>query len=313
MSINIFVVLVTYNRIDKLKKALASYDNQSFTPSDILVVDNKSTDATPSFLDEWKNATDSRIRKHVLTMERNLGGAGGFRAGIKYAIDSGNAEWVWIADDDAYPESNCLQIVAGHVQSNKFGNVACYCGTVCDKDIEHIDIEHRRYNTRGIVRMPKRVLEDEYKKDHIFIEETSYVGSCYKVEALKQAGLPNDQMFIYFDDTEHSHRVAQQGKIVLLPSMKIVHDTGALTKSSDDVIATWRDYYLIRNHVYTLKKYHWLTYIAYLIQKYRKIRKLYSMHKSRDVYKMHIQAMKDGMNESLGIHEIYKPGFEIKK
>lgn len=313
MNINIFVVLVTYNRIDKLKKALASYDSQTCLPSDILVVDNKSTDETPQFLDEWKNDSRLGIRKHVLTMDRNLGGAGGFRAGIQYALEQEVAEWLWVADDDAYPENNCLQIVAENVINDKYGNVACYCGTVCDKVIDCIDIEHRRYNTRGLVRMPKRVQEEEYKKDHVFIEETSYVGSCYKVEALKKAGLPNDRMFIYFDDTEHSHRIVQQGKIVLLPSMKIVHDTGALTKSSDDVVATWRDYYLIRNHIYTLKKYHWLTYIAYLIQKYYKIRKLYSMHKNKNVYEMHLQAMKDGMNERLGIHEIYKPGFEIKK
>ena len=35
----------------------------------------------------------------------------------------------------------------------------------------------------------------------------------------------------------------------------MLHDTGAYSYSAPDVISTWREYYLVRNHVYTLKKY----------------------------------------------------------
>jgi GT2 family glycosyltransferase len=41
---DIGVVLVTFNRLEKLKIALGSYDKQTVKPKYILVVDNKSTD-----------------------------------------------------------------------------------------------------------------------------------------------------------------------------------------------------------------------------------------------------------------------------
>ena len=48
------VVIVTYNRLDKLKIALKSYENQKIKPKYILVVNNNSTDGTKEYLDSWK-------------------------------------------------------------------------------------------------------------------------------------------------------------------------------------------------------------------------------------------------------------------
>ena len=49
------VVIVTYNRLEKLKIALKSYEKQSFKPQYILVVNNNSTDGTLEYLKEWKS------------------------------------------------------------------------------------------------------------------------------------------------------------------------------------------------------------------------------------------------------------------
>ena len=42
-------VIVTFNRLEKLKKALAAYDKQEVKPKYIVVVDNASTDGTNVF------------------------------------------------------------------------------------------------------------------------------------------------------------------------------------------------------------------------------------------------------------------------
>ena len=52
---DIGVVLVTYNRKEKLIKALKSYDNQSYKMKFVLVVNNASTDGTKEYLELWKN------------------------------------------------------------------------------------------------------------------------------------------------------------------------------------------------------------------------------------------------------------------
>lgn len=99
--------------------------------------------------------------------------------------------------------------------------------------------------------MPYKLPKDCYGKQDILIEETTFVSSCFNAEVVRKAGLPIKDFFIYFDDTEYSHRIRHYGNIVLLPDIKITHDTITYAQPTN-VIATWRDYYLIQNHIYTL-------------------------------------------------------------
>ena len=48
------VVIVTYNRLEKLKIALESYEKQKVKPKYILVVNNNSNDGTKEYLEQWK-------------------------------------------------------------------------------------------------------------------------------------------------------------------------------------------------------------------------------------------------------------------
>ena len=54
-------VVVTFNRLDKLKKALQAYEVATVLPLYIIVVDNNSTDGTQEYLDSWeKNQTETQ-------------------------------------------------------------------------------------------------------------------------------------------------------------------------------------------------------------------------------------------------------------
>lgn len=70
------VVIVAYNRLEKLKKALLCYERQTSPFRNMIVVNNHSTDRTTEFLEEWSNV-DSPFAKDVITTEENLGGLGG--------------------------------------------------------------------------------------------------------------------------------------------------------------------------------------------------------------------------------------------
>lgn len=54
MTSEIGCVLVTYNRIEKLKKTLECYLTQTVPPKYILVVNNCSTDGTGEYLCQWE-------------------------------------------------------------------------------------------------------------------------------------------------------------------------------------------------------------------------------------------------------------------
>lgn len=49
MKNKIGAVIVTFNRIEKLKKALFSYESQTVVPDILIVVDNHSNDGTHEF------------------------------------------------------------------------------------------------------------------------------------------------------------------------------------------------------------------------------------------------------------------------
>ncbi|MFN2438536.1 MAG: glycosyltransferase family 2 protein [Chitinophagaceae bacterium] len=96
----IHVVILTYNRLALLKKCLDAVFNQTVKPDQILIVNNGSTDGTLQWLESLEQIK-------IITQE-NSGSSGGFHTGIKSAYEQG-ADWIWVMDDDVYPENNCLE------------------------------------------------------------------------------------------------------------------------------------------------------------------------------------------------------------
>lgn len=102
-------VVVTYNRLNKLKNCIAAIKAQSVAVRFIHVVDNNSSDGTKEWLLE--NAERLNIIPHIL--DYNGGGAGGFNVGIRAAYSAG-ADWTWVMDDDVYPKPDCLKALVGN-------------------------------------------------------------------------------------------------------------------------------------------------------------------------------------------------------
>ncbi|MEJ5168402.1 MAG: glycosyltransferase, partial [Arcobacteraceae bacterium] len=106
----ICTVVVTYNRYNLLKECLDALLNQTYK-TDILLVDNASTDGTDNKIKEDGYLEHSNLIYRRL--ESNLGGAGGFHFGVKYALEN-NYDFVWLMDDDAEPELDCLELLMNH-------------------------------------------------------------------------------------------------------------------------------------------------------------------------------------------------------
>ena len=81
----IAAVVVTFNRLEKLKKVLSSLEAQTRLPDQLVIVNNAATDGTDSFLKEYAanfKYSDS-VQLDIVTLEKNEGGAGGFSAGMR--------------------------------------------------------------------------------------------------------------------------------------------------------------------------------------------------------------------------------------
>ena len=96
----IAAVVVTYNRIELLKKNILSLRSQTCKLDEIIVVNNSSTDGTFDWLEVQTDLT-------VIT-QGNLGSGGGQHSGIKYAYNKGY-DWIWCMDDDTIPLNDTLE------------------------------------------------------------------------------------------------------------------------------------------------------------------------------------------------------------
>ena len=107
---NIIAVVVTYNRIELLKRTVRCLQ-QNKPVSSIVVVNNGSTDATAEWLKTQSGLT--------VINQANVGGSGGFYTGMQYAYQAG-ADWIWCMDDDVFPRADCLERLLQRRRSGRY-------------------------------------------------------------------------------------------------------------------------------------------------------------------------------------------------
>ena len=90
-------IVVTYNRLEKLKNVLASLEAQTRLPEHLVIVNNASTDDTAAYLAEYERdfTLKDKVRITIVTLTENAGGAGGFSAGMRKGYELG-ADFVWL-------------------------------------------------------------------------------------------------------------------------------------------------------------------------------------------------------------------------
>lgn len=315
---NLDIVIVTYNRLEKLKKTLSLYNSQTIFFRTLIIVDNCSSDGTIEYLKEWEQIS-SIYKKHVIFLPENRGGSGGFYAGEKYAM-SLNPEWIYVSDDDAYPNKNMIEEFYTFIKNNSTDKISAICSMVYNYN-NLIAYDHRAYfqiNKMNFIKINST--DEDYKKTYFPIQLLSYVGSFINVKALKKVGLCNPDLFIYYDDTEHSLRLSQYGQIICVPSIKINHDSGISESSSshNEILISWREFYYIRNKLHMLKKHYTIAAIFFTIKCLYASLKLFikSIIKdtsNRKIYNLILAAIYGAWANKLKKHPIYKPGFIIRK
>lgn len=261
MPERVAAVVVTYNRLEKLKTVLNSLTAQSTPPEWIVVVDNASTDGTAQYLEGLDIPT-----LDVMRLEDNTGGAGGFSTGMKRAYDLG-ADLFWLMDDDCYPAPESLErLVAGHTEAMETmpGGVPFACSLVYfdEDEIAEMNIAAPDWKWARLWAKGQR---------SVLVQTCSFVSALYSRKTVERIGLPFREYFIWFDDAAYA-RLASVGigpGVCVLDS-KVIHDTptniaGDFSKVDDQNI--WKFAYGARNEAsYFL---HHESVVAYLRFVYR--------------------------------------------
>ena len=237
------VVLVTFNRLEKLKIALSCYEKQTYKIEKIIIVDNCSTDGTIDFLKKWLDSK-TNFDKEVVYLSENTGGAGGFGAGMEHALNLVNSmqlktDWILVSDDDAFPNDDAIEKMIAYYQKQeveKQNEIVALSSAVVNHG--QIHESHRSRIEKDFFRIRFVGVDKKYyNTDGFEIDLFSYVGTMIKVSALKNVGTTLRDLFIYGDDNEHSLRLGKIGKLVCVPASVFVHDTpGVETRKIDGTI-----------------------------------------------------------------------------
>lgn len=210
----VYAVIVTYNRLDILKKCIEAVLNQSYKDLKVVIIDNASTDGTRQYIEELSN---NKII--YINTGKNLGGAGGFNRGIKEAYLKG-AKWVWIMDDDVLPNPNALEELMKALKIVKPQKTSFLASCVYSPKGEAM-------NTPGVDLRSKNGYPFWYEyldKGLVKLNAATFVSILVNSAAIEKCGLPCSDFFIWGDDTEYTKRIYRHyGLAYLVGKSKVVH------------------------------------------------------------------------------------------
>ena len=121
MPPRVSIVIVTWNKQLDVLNLLNSLHVICCACTNIVVVDNASTDGTAE-----------AIRQHPLPVNliensENLGGAGGFNTGIRYALDNLKPDFIWLLDNDAQADPKALRELVSVMTADVTVGIAGSC------------------------------------------------------------------------------------------------------------------------------------------------------------------------------------------
>lgn len=247
MRRKVAAIIVTYNRKELLMKNIQCILKQTAPDVDILVIDNASTDGTKELLQETFAIGDQISYSNTGS---NLGGAGGFSYGIRYAVENGY-EYLWIMDDDTMPQENALKelLQADQLLEGKYGFLSSYAkwvdGSPCEMNVPSVSLKWRNK------------IDMQFENGLMRLDSASFVSLFMKAEIVKKVGLPIKEFFIWGDDLEYTRRISKHYPCFFVYPSQVVHEMG-----SNNATAIWdveeerlmRFQFLYRNKYYIAKQ-----------------------------------------------------------
>ena len=236
-------VVVTYNRKDLLTENIQCLLAQKPEVPAIIIIDNHSTDGTKEAIQQFIDAEQIQY----CDTGANLGGAGGFSFGIKYAAEKGY-DYVWVMDDDCMPNPDALAtfFAADEQLKGQYGflssKVLWKDGNLCTMNLQRETLTH---NLQGFEKALQPVVM------------ASFVSLFLPTRIIKEMGLPIKEFFIWTDDWEYTRRISRKYTCYAVADSVVVHKSknniGAniATESADRLD---RFDYLYRNDVYLYRR-----------------------------------------------------------
>ncbi|MBV4225224.1 glycosyltransferase family 2 protein [Parabacteroides distasonis] len=228
----VFAVVVTYNRLSCLRKVVDKLENQSSRITKIVIVDNSSTDGTKEWL-------ESLVADHFIVIrQENLGGAGGFHTGCKYAYEHG-ADWIWMMDDDIYPTDDCLENLLSWTNFSE-----CIQAVRYTADNKYVKSESFLYPKLYHVFSPTNYCSFKNGKKYVSVNVGCFEGMFISRRVVRLIGFPDSRFFIAGDDLVYGYLASFYTNPILVSNAVMIRE-----RKSDvfPPVSPMYMYYQVRN------------------------------------------------------------------
>lgn len=201
-------IVVTFNRLELLKECINSLRHQTYNDYSIIVVNNGSTDGTLEWL---------QTQLDIITInQNNVGGAGGFYIGMKYACEHGY-KYSWVMDDDVVVDKYALETL---INGTNYGT-----GFICSRVL---DVNGGHCNVPKISAVKSTIsgelLWGEYMDKHLIrVDIASFVSVLVPSRVVYELGLPYKEYFIWGDDTEYTSRISAKYPSYMAYNSVVIH------------------------------------------------------------------------------------------
>jgi len=240
----ISLIIVNWNKKNDLLECLESVQKLNYSNFNTIVVDNGSID------DSLEMIKQNFSKVFLIKNKKNLGFAKGNNQGIELALRKG-ADYVFLLNNDAVIEKNCLRELVKVVESNKkYG--------VLGPKIYYFSVPNRIQSVGEIfIRSLGLTFHRERKKfdkgQFNSITEVDFISGCamlLKTEAIKKVGLFDELFFSYLEDLDLCYRLKKKGyKTIVVPTAKVWHKESLSTKGT-----TFKLFFKTRNSIIFMRK-----------------------------------------------------------
>lgn len=258
------IIIVSFNTKDLLGRCLESLLMTSAKETEIIVVDNASTDGSVEFVE--KRYKDIKILRN----KENLGFAKANNQGLRQA--KGKYCLLLNSDTEVKPDalSNLVEFAENNPQAGIVGAKLLNPDASIQPSIYHLPTLWRAIKEFWLGK------KGEYEKyaltgtDRVKVEALTGAAMIIPRKTIEKVGLLDERYFMYFEDLDFCRRVKNAGyKVYYFPGAEIIHHHG---KSGETLGSNTSRWLIESSKIYNgLLKYWLITFILWTGQKWQKI------------------------------------------
>ncbi len=250
VTLLVSVVIPSWNGRHHLEKCLPALQRQTYSPFEVIVVDNGSQDGTPAWLaEEWPHV-------RLVALRRNYGVARAFNEGVKAA----RGALVALLNNDTEPEPGWLAALVHALRRHAdAGMAACKIRVWDDRTRLHAAGDFYTVGGRPGNRGAWEVDQGQYDR------EEEVFGPCgaaalYRRELFDDVGLFDERFGSYLEDVDLAWRAQRAGwRCAYTPHAVVYHKVSATGGGPLASFYTGRNwlYVLAKDYPCALWRRHW--------------------------------------------------------